>query len=477
MQAPESPLDFAESVYPEQLAAVLREARRHGGGLAEVYVENRATETIRLDGGAVSEIRSDLDLGAGIRVVSAGGRSGYAYTNVLAPDSLLEAARAAAAASGSRGTGAGERVDLRERVVPPVQWATLPTGEVAAAAKVDTLRSIDSAARSQDAAVRGVTGIHVDVTQDVLVANSEGMLRRDHRVRTRVTCRVTARRDGRLHTGFAGPGGGCGMELYGEHPPETVGVQAAGRALRALEGDDPPTGRLPVVLGSAGGGLLLHEACGHGLEGDGLSRESSAFAATSGQAVASVLVSAVDDPSLPRAYGSYGIDDAGTLAEPTALLEGGGQVGALTDAETAGILGGPTTANARRESYAHPPVTRMSNTFIVAGQDEPGAIIGDVRHGIYVLTLRGGDVNITTGEFAFTASEAFLIENGEVTRPLTGLTLLGNGPGALASVAAVGDDLAFVQALCSKDGQSVPVSYGSPTLLVHGLTVAGGRRG
>jgi len=462
-------------VDPSQLAAVLREGRRSGGRCAEVYVEGRATETIRLDGGSVSEIRSDLDLGAGVRVISDRGRSGFAYTNVLTTESLLETAQIAAAASGS--TAAREdvpRVDLRERPVQPVQWAVLPSTETDAAVTVDMLRAVDDAARSADRAVSGVQGIHVAVTQDVLIATSDGALRRDHRVRTRVTCRVTARRDGRLRTGFAGPGGGCGMELYEQYPPATIGAQAASRALRALEGGEPPTGPMPVVLGPAGGGLLLHEACGHGLEGDGLARDSSVFAATAGRLVGSPLVTAVDDPTVPRAYGSYGIDDAGTPGQATPLLDAGVQVGALTDAETAELLGRPPSANARRESYAHPPITRMSNTCIVEGQDDPAAVLADVRAGVLVVTLRGGDVDIASGEFAFTASEAFVIENGRVTRPLTGLTLLGNAQDALASVAAVGDDLALTPALCGKDGQWVPVSYGSPTLLVTGLTVAGG---
>ncbi|MEJ7708081.1 MAG: TldD/PmbA family protein [Nocardioidaceae bacterium] len=311
------------------------------------------------------------------------------------------------------------------------------------------------------------------MAQDVMIATTDGLLTNDKRVRTRVTCRVTARRDGRLQTGFCGPGAGTGMELYLDWPPETVGATAADRALRGLEGTEPPRGVLPVVLGSSGGGLLLHEACAHGLEGDGLARNSSIYGATAGTLVGSRRVTAIDDPSLDLAYGSYGADDEGALTSPTTLLDSGVQVGALTDVTTANLLGRTSSANGRRESYAHPPVPRMSNTYITSGTDTTEEIIGDIKRGVYVVTLKGGDVDITTGNFAFAASEAYLIEHGSVTRPLASLTLLGNGPATLASIEAVGDDLSFTQALCGKEGQWVPVSYGSPTLLVTGLTVSG----
>lgn len=465
-------------VDPDQLAGALNAAAQAGAQWAEIFVERRMTETVRLGGGVVAEVRSDIDLGAGVRVLGKAGHYGFASTNVLTTESLLETSRAACIASGASGHDVGSvRVDLRQAQVTPCQWADSPGHETGATVKVDVLRAIDAAAHEEGAAVRQVVGTHVDVTQEVFVANTTGSLVQDRRVRTRITCRVSARRDGRQSTGFAGPGVGAGMELYDLHPPEAVGGRAANRALRALEGDDPPTGEMPVVLGPAGGGLLLHEACGHGLEGDGLARNSSAFAATRGHRVGSKLVTAVDDPSIAQAYGSYGIDDAGTPARPTVLLDAGVQVGAMTDAATAEPLGDELTANARRASYAHSPLTRMSNTYVAAGEEEPAEIIGDVAHGVYVVTLRGGDVDITSGDFAFTASEAFLVEKGEVTSPLAGLVLLGNGPAVLASVVAVGNDLAMAQALCGKEEQSVPVSYGSPTLLVTGLTVSGGRGG
>lgn len=458
----------------EDAADTLREALRSGADWAEIFVERRDSQTVRLDGGSVAEIRSDRDAGAGVRVI-AGGRTGFAYTNVLTRPALIQAAQAAAtAALTGQQSGVGpDRVDLRALAIPAVQRAVHSATQADSSQMVHLLRRVDSAARARSADVHNVNVIHVGVTQDVMVANTDGRLVTDRRVRTRMTCRVTARRDGRLETGFCGPGAGRGIELYDELTPETIGVEAVDRAQRALEGVEPPGGVVPVVLGSAGGGLLLHEACGHGLEGDGLTRNSSVFSTTTDALVGSRLVSAIDDPSLDLAYGSYGADDEGTITGPTTLLDAGVQVGALTDNATARLLGQANSGNGRRESYAHPPVTRMSNTYIAPGTDSRDDIIGDVRNGVYVVTLKGGDVDITNGQFAFAASEAYLIEHGQVTRPLAGLTLLGNGPAVLASIEAVGDDLAFTQALCGKEGQWVPVSYGSPTVLVSGLTVSG----
>ena len=458
----------------EDAAGTLREALRCGGDWAEIFVERRDSQTVRLDGGSVAEIRSDRDAGGGVRVI-AGGRTGFAYTNVLTRIALLQAAQAAAgAALAGHTVGVGsDPVDLRAVGIPGVQRAVHSATQVDSAQMVQLLRRVDSAARARSHEVHNVNVIHVGVSQDVMVANTDGWLATDSRVRTRMTCRVTARRDGRLETGFCGPGAGTGIELYDELLPESIGAVAVDRALRALEGVEAPGGVVPVVLGSSGGGLLLHEACGHGLEGDGLTRNSSVFATTTEAQVGSRLVTAIDDPSLDLAYGSYGADDEGTVTGPTILLDAGVQMGALTDSATARLLGQASSGNGRRESYAHPPVPRMSNTYIAPGTDSRDDIIGDVRNGVYVVTLKGGDVDTTTGHFAFAASEAYLIEHGQVTRPLAGLTLLGNGQAVLASIAAVGDDLSFTQALCGKEGQWVPVSYGSPTLLVTGLTVSG----
>jgi TldD protein len=456
-----------------EAALVLRAAMRAGAPWAELFVEERDAETVRLDGGRVAELRSDRDVGAAVRVV-ANDTVGLAYTNRLTTAARVEAAEAAAAAAVAPAAAAGATtIDLTERAVAEVQRAQRPAGGVPIADKVDLLRCANEAARAHHSAVRDVTAIHVDVDQHIMVASSDGRLAHDHRIRTRLTCRVTASRDSRTETGFDGPGLGGGLELYEEDPPERIAVRAAERAVHALDGHDPPAGETTVVLGPGGGGLLLHEACGHGLEADGLNRDSSVYARTVGQRVASRLVTAVDDPSRPAGFGSYGIDDEGRTSSRSLLIDAGVQVGALTDSTTAARLGDAATANGRRASYANPPLPRMSNTYIEPGGDDPAAVLADVRRGVFVTRLRGGDVNVATGEFAFSAAEAYLIEDGRLTRPLTGVTLLGNGPAALAAVDAVGPDLAFTQALCGKEDQWVPVSYGAPTLRIARLMVAG----
>jgi TldD protein len=459
-------------VDPDEAALVLRAALRAGAPWAEVFVEERDAETVRLDGGWVAELRSDHDVGAAVRVV-AGDTVGLAYTNRLTRQALVEAAQAAAAAATTRAVASVTAVDLTERAVAAVQRARQPPPTVPTADKVAVLRRADQAARAHHASVRDVTATHVDVDQRITVANTDGRFLRDHRVRTRLTCRVTVRRDGRTETGFDGPGLGGGLELYESDPPERIASRAAERAVQALDGQEPAVGETTVVLGPGGGGLLLHEACGHGLEADGLDRDSSIYARTVGRPVASRLVTAVDDPSRRAGFGSYGVDDEGRESSPTMLIDAGVQVGALTDAGTAARLGGAGSPNGRRASYADPPLPRMSNTYIQPGADDPAAVLADVRRGVYVTRLRGGDVNIATGEFAFSAAEAFLVERGRLTAPLSGVTLLGNGPSALAAVDALGWDLAFTEALCGKDDQWVPVSYGAPTLRIASLMVAG----
>ncbi|MGA9346337.1 MAG: TldD/PmbA family protein [Nocardioidaceae bacterium] len=457
---------------PDDLVAVFALTSGRHGRWTEVFAERTATSTVRLSAGMVSEIRTDLDLGASVRASSAL-RDGFAYTNVLNRGSLLAAAEAAVVAAGGDPAAGNIAADLRRHRVVPVQSARLRPADVATVAKVEVLRRIDEAARSLSGDVRDVTATHVDVTQSVLIATSDGDVVSDERVRTRLTCRVTARRDGRLRTGFDGPGIGGGLELYDAEEPEAIGTRAAERALRALDGIEPPRGPMPVVLAPSGGGLLLHEACGHGLEAEGLARGSSIYTRSVGQQVASPLVTAVDDPSVVGGFGSYAVDDEGYPSARTVLVEGGVQTGALTTRTDQFPAGGRRSANGRRESYAHPPLTRMSNTFILPGSEPADGLVSSLRRGVYVVRLSGGDVDVTTGEFAFSASEAFLVDQGEVVAPLLSLTLLGNGPAALRSVEAVGDDLEFTQAVCGKGDQWVPVSYGSPTLLVSGLSVGG----
>ncbi|WP_369251698.1 TldD/PmbA family protein [Geodermatophilus amargosae] len=449
----------------DDVAAALAAALRRGGAWSEVFAEHRTSATSRLQDGRL-ELRGDRDVGAAVRVGGAGPR-GSASTTVLDRDSLLAAAGAAAAVRDGRRPGAVLRPGAGSPPVPA-------EGGVDVALHPEWLGRCADAARSAGPGIRSVIVTIVQVAQSVLVATSEGRLTGDTRVRTRITCRVTARRSGRTSTGFEGPGWGD-LTLPGHATPEAVGAAAGHRALRVPDAAPPPAGVLPVVLGPGGGGLLVHEACGHGLEADGVARGASVYSRTEGRRLASPRVTVVDDPTLLQGFGSYRVDDEGTPAQPTVLIDDGVQVAALTDRSAAEQLSRAGTPNGRRESAATPPLCRMSNTALRAGTDDPAAVLADLRRGVYLTRLSGGEVDVASGEFAFTASEAFLVEHGELTRPLTGVTLLGTGPAALAGITAVGDDLAWTAALCGNDGQWVPVSYGSPTLRIEGLTITGSR--
>lgn len=460
-----------ERVDTDDLRTALRVARRSGGSLAEIFVEHRDSLTLRTGDGSI-EGRADRDVGAAVRVL-AGGRVGYASTNVLTRAGLAAAADMAGAITGGSDNQRHRGPALTERQIDPAHRPLRPAPGVEATVKADLVRRAAEAARAAGRRIRHVTVTYVDVTQHVIVATSDGELVRDARTRTRMTCRVVARDQDRSQAGFEGPGIGGGLELFDEHSPEQIGAAAAARALRMLEGASVRAGEMPVVLGQAGGGLLLHEACGHGLEADGLARRTSIYARSTGERLAGQHVTVVDHPGRPAGFGSYGADDEGRPSRPTVLIDRGVQTGAMTDMVNAQRLAVPGSANGRRESYAHPPLCRMSNTYFQPGEGRPEEIVADVPRGLYVARLSGGDVNTTTGDFAFTTSEAYLIENGSLTRPVSGATILGNGPRALAAIDAVGDDLAFTQAMCGKDSQWVPVSYGSPTIRILGLTVTG----
>lgn len=452
----------------DDVAATLGAAVRLGGAWSELFVEHRTTLTSRVDDGGL-EFRSDRDQGAGVRVGGAGLR-GSASTSVLSLSALLAAAEAAAAV---RGADATAEVRLAA-VLPPAPSApeldAADTGR-----RADLLRRCHEAARSEGAAVRSVVGTLVEVVQHVLIATSEGVLVRDVRLRSRMTCRVTARRAGRTGTGFDGPGSSAGLDAFDTVRPEAIGAAAARRALTALDAKPAPSGVMTVVLAAGGGGLLVHEACGHGLEADGVVRGTSVYASTAGTRLAGPQVTLVDDPTVPGAFGTYRVDDEGTPAARTPLIEGGVQVGVLADRDAADRLACTRTANGRRDSAASPPSCRMSNTFLLPGEDRPEDLVGDVGSGVYVSRLAGGEVDVATGEFAFTAAEAYRIERGRLTAPLAGLTLLGTGPAALAGIVGIASDLSLTPALCGVDGRWVPVSYGSPTLRIEGLTVTGAR--
>lgn len=453
------------------LARTLGSALRHGGEFAEVFVEDRRTAGARLDDGKVEEFVSGRERGAGIRVVR-GDTTGFAHTADLSEAGLLEAAEAAAAAA--RGGGEGNREVALERrdVRRPHEVAILPE-TVEKARKAAVLERADHAARAVDGAVRQVSAGYADSRRRVLIANSDGLLVEDDRVRTRFSVNCVAVGDTGMQTGTEAPGRTLGFELFDEIDPEEVARTAANRALTMLRARPAPSGKLPVVLKRGAGGVLFHEACGHGLEADLVEKDASVFRGRVGEQVASPLVTLVDDGTYAREWGTYAIDDEGAPAQRNVLIDGGVLTDYMWDLVRARKTGRASTGNGRRETYQHLPMVRMTNTFLLAGDDDPDDIIRDTGTGLYCVALGGGQVDTATGDFVFGITEAYMIEDGEITEPVRAAQLIGNGPDTLRLVDAVGNDFDTWAGTCGKSGQGVPVSSGQPTLRVAELTVGG----
>ena len=449
---------------------VLAAALASGGDWSEVYAEHRDSTSIAIEDHRVERLSSGRDLGAGVRVVK-GPQAAYAYTNVLTRESLLSAARAAAAAlTGSQVATVADLTEAQATVQHPVRLAP---GAADKGAKVALTRRAEQAAWAQGGEVRQVTASYADVRQRIFLANSLGHLSDTTRTRIRLMAQVVAARDGLVQTGFEGPGGMAGLELFDEIAPESIGEKAAQQALRLLDSEPSPAGEMTVVLHAGGGGVLFHEACGHGLEADAIAKDTTVYAGTRGQRVGSPIFSGVDDATVPNAWGSLGFDDEGIPAQRTVLFEGGVQVGLMSDRISAGKLATTSTGNGRRQSYAHVPLPRMTNSLVLPGESEPAAIVADVERGLYAEGLGGGEVDPATGDFVFGVTEAYLIEHGELTRRVRGANLIGNGPRILGLIDAIGTDFELKQGMCGKDGQWVPVAFGTPTLRIARLTVGG----
>ena len=449
---------------------VLRAALEGGGELAEIFVEDRSSTTLRMEDSRVENVNSGRDSGAGIRVM-AGDRASYAYTNLLTESGLIDAAKAASAGLGN--PGEISEFDLRRTEAPVEHRVARRPEEVGSAEKAEALRAADDAARSAGSEVRQVVATYADVRQKILIASSDGRLAEDDRTRVRMACQVVAARDGRIQTGFDAPGHTGGFELLEQHPPAEIGSKAAGAALRMLDSKPSPAGQFTVVLAPGPGGVLIHEACGHGLEADTLVKHASVYADRQGERFGSDIVTIVDDGTEVNSWGSLGVDDEGTPAQRTVLFEKGVLVGHISDFRSAQKIGHPPTGNGRRQSYAHIPLVRMTNTYLLPGPDDPEEIVKSVKNGVYAVQFAGGEVNPATGNFVFGMSEAYMIENGEITYPIRGAQLIGNGPKVLGTIEAIGPDLAWREGVCGKDGQHAPVTSGVPTVLLREMTVGG----
>ena len=441
---------------------------------ADLYLEYRVSEELVLEEGAVKKASRHLSQGAGVRAQS-GERTGYAHTDEISLPNLEEAARQARAIAEHARTSAVVPIDRGRQ---PHDLYSLAEPPLAAdlGRKLELLRSVDAAARAWDPRVRQVIASLGSEEVVVLIATPSGLTVGDVRPLTRLNVTVIAEDGCRREIGTHGGGGRVPFDFFLEAERwRRFATEAARQAVLNLAAVDAPAGTLTVVLGPGWPGILLHEAVGHGLEGDFNRKGTSAFSGRLGQKVASELVTVVDDGTLANRRGSLNVDDEGTPTGRNVLIENGILRGYLQDLLNARLMGMEPTGNGRRESFAHPPMPRMTNTFMLAGQDDPEEIIRSVPRGLYAVNFGGGQVDITSGKFVFSASEAYLIEDGRVTAPVKGATLIGSGPEALTRISRVGNDLQLDEGVgtCGKDGQSVPVGVGLPTIRIDGMTVGG----
>ncbi len=464
------------SITDRDLERYLGEALSKGASYADLYFEYLSTSFISLDDSIVKSASQGVSLGVGVRVI-AGERTGYAYSDDLSPEAVLKAARVAAsiAAGPARVVKAPFQEGVRRNLYPV---PTAPT-ETGYPERVALVQRADQAARAYDPRVFQVQAMYADSLRHVLVATSEGSVTFDRQPMTRLSISALARQNGSApQRGHAGGGGRVSLDFFEQRSPEYFAREAARQAVVQLDAVDAPAGETVVVLGPGWPGILLHEAVGHGLEADFNRKGTSAFSGRVGQQVASPLCTVIDDGTIHSRRGSLNVDDEGSPTARNVLIENGILRGYLQDRLSSGIMNTTQTGNGRRESYQHIPMPRMTNTFMLAGESDPSEIIKSVPRGLYCANFGGGQVDITSGNFVFSASESYLIEDGKLTRPVRNATLVGNGPEALRYVSMVGSDLKLDEGIgmCGKDGQSVPVGVGIPTIRIDRMTVGGTNR-
>ena len=466
-------MDKIEFADREDLERALAAALAKGADFADIYLERRIADTVRVEEQVVREASRGITLGAGIRAI-AGDKFGYAYTDDVEPESLIEAAKVAGeiAAKGRKNqtVGIGQRTRAKANSRPDI----LPIG-IEAARKIEIARSVDQAARSYDERIVEVLVALMDADKTVVIANSEGSHVSDHQVISSLRTTTVAEAAGLRQRGFRSLSGTIGYEIFARQSPEECAHDAARQAIRLLDAEEAPAGKMVLVLGNGRGGVLLHEAIGHGFEGDFIRKKTSLFTGKVGERVATEGCTIVDDGSVPDLRGTINIDDEGTPAQRTVLVEDGILKAFLYDKHSARLMKTTSTGNGRRQSYKYPPVVRMTNTFMLGGDTPPEEIIASVKHGFYAKRIGGGQVDIASGNFVFEVMEGYLIDDGRVGPPVRGANLIGNGAEVLKKIEMVGNDFAFDSGggTCGKAGQGVPVGNGVPTVKFSEITVGG----
>lgn len=461
-----------ETALPQDEAMVLLKQATAGADDGEIFVERRKSEALMFDDGRLRTASYDASEGFGLRAVR-GEVSGYAHSSDVSIPALQRACETARLAVGD---GGGTLADAPVPTNRKLYVESDPIDDASFPVKVETLKEIDAFARDLDSRVVQVSASLAASLQEVEILRPDGVHVRDVRPMTRVNVSVIVEQNGRRESGTAGGGGRIGLDgLIDPKDWQDKAREALRIALVNLDAEPAPAGVMEVALGPGWPGILLHEAIGHGLEGDFNRKGSSAFAGLMGKQVAARGVTVLDDGTLPDRRGSINVDDEGTPSRRNVLIEDGILVGYMQDRQNARLMGVEPTGNGRRQSYAHAPLPRMTNTYMLGGDSDPADLVADIKDGIWAVGFGGGQVDITNGKFVFSCTEAYRVQNGKIGAPVKGATLIGDGPSSLRDIRALGNDMALDPGLgnCGKDGQWVPVGVGQPTVLMDRLTVGG----
>ena len=449
---------------------VLKVAASTGADYAEIFAENSVNNSISMIANKVDNIRNTVIAGAAVRVYK-GLRSVMATTIDTSESGLIRCAEKAAEALG-QGSAQMEIV-LRERLFGDIHPVVTCPSSVPNKEKIDILKAGYFAAKDYDESVVQATGSLLDVDHNILIANSDGLYTQDRQIRTRMAISAVADKGTGTQTGFFGPGRRMGMEMFDIIDPKAVGIRAAKQAVTMAGAGYCPAGVMPVAIANGFGGVIFHEACGHGLEASSVAYGQSVFAGKLGQQIANPKVTAIDDGTIPGAWGSINIDDEGTPAQKNVLIENGILKSYMIDKFNGRRMGMASTGSSRRQSYAYTPTSRMTNTYIANGEDKNEDIIASMEHGLYAASMGGGSVNPTTGEFNFAVNEGYIVRNGVICEPVRGASLVGKGSDCIMNIDMVGNDMEMGQGMCGSSSGSVPTNVGQPLIRVSSITVGG----
>ena len=448
----------------------LWKASSTGADYAEVFAEYTNSKTISMVSSKVDKIADGVISGVGIRIFK-GTRCVSGSTSSLLPEAILNCAQKVAdALNGAREM---ETIVLSERRFGDIHLIRIVPTSVENATKIDLLREASETAKNYHSDISQVTGTFLDVDHNIMIATTEGLLTEDRQIRTRMALSAVASKNGENQTGSCSPGGRMGMEFYELHDPKSIGEEAARQAMVMINAGYIPAGKMPVAIGNGFGGVIFHEACGHGLEASGVALGQSVFGGKLGEQIANTKVTAIDDATIPNGWGSINIDDEGTPGEKTILIENGILKGYLVDYRNSRRMNHPITGSSRRQNYRFAPTSRMTNTFFAPGKDKFEDIIKNTKYGLFAKKMGGGSVNPSTGEFNFAVNEGYMIEDGKITRPVRGATLIGSGTKVLLNIDMIADNLAFGHGMCGSASGSIPTDVGQPTIRVQNMVVGG----